>query len=93
LRPGWRPAATVIAVLLALLALSAGIALWAWQELADVEMSWHGWAALGLGVGLSLVVGIGLMSLLFFSSRRGYDERAHDAEEAVGRRREPKDRH
>jgi hypothetical protein len=30
-----------------------------------------------LGAGFSVVVGIGLMTLLFFSSRRGYDEPPH----------------
>ncbi|TQF40051.1 hypothetical protein UNPF46_11310 [Bradyrhizobium sp. UNPF46] len=33
--------------------------------------------ALALGAGFSVVVGIGLMVLLFFSSRRGYDEPPH----------------
>ena len=34
----------------------------------------QGYIALIIGVVFSLVVGIGLMALLFFSSRRGYDE-------------------
>ena len=34
----------------------------------------QGYAAMMIGVLLSLVVGIGLMALLFYSSRRGYDE-------------------
>lgn len=34
----------------------------------------EGYVALALGAGFSLVVGIGLMMLLFLSSRRGYDE-------------------
>jgi hypothetical protein len=33
--------------------------------------------ALALGAGFSVLVGIGLMVLLFFSSRRGYDEPPH----------------
>jgi len=32
------------------------------------------WAALAGGVFFSLVVGVGLMALLFYSSRAGYDE-------------------
>ena len=36
----------------------------------------EGYVALALGAGLSVLVGIGLMTLLFFSSRRGYDEPA-----------------
>lgn len=38
-------------------------------------MSIHGWIALGLGTVLSLVVGGGLMSLVFYSARKGYDDR------------------
>jgi hypothetical protein len=37
----------------------------------------EGYVALALGAGFSVVVGIGLMVLLFFSSRRGYDEPPH----------------
>jgi hypothetical protein len=38
-------------------------------------MSVHGWIALGLGTFLSLGVGGGLMALVFYSARKGYDER------------------
>lgn len=38
-------------------------------------MSIHGWIALSLGTLLSLAVGGGLMALLFYSARRGYDDR------------------
>lgn len=38
-------------------------------------MSVHGWIALGLGTLLSLAVGGGLMALVFYSARRGYDDR------------------
>src|SRR5262249_55542479 len=46
----------------------------------NAEMSVHGWIALTLGVLFSLIVGCGLMALVFYSSRRGYDERAHAAQ-------------
>jgi hypothetical protein len=39
-------------------------------------MSVHGWIALGLGTFFSLVIGCGLMALMFFSSRSGYDDAA-----------------
>ncbi len=39
-------------------------------------MSIHGWVALALGTLFSLAVGGGLMALVFYSSRKGYDERA-----------------
>lgn len=38
-------------------------------------MSIHGWIALTLGTLLSLVLGGGLMALVFYSARKGYDDR------------------
>lgn len=38
-------------------------------------MSIHGWIALGLGTFLSLALGGGLMALVFYSARKGYDDR------------------
>jgi hypothetical protein len=37
-------------------------------------MSVHGYVAMILGVIFSLVIGCGLMALVFFSGRHGYDE-------------------
>jgi hypothetical protein len=45
-----------------------------WSDLGASEMSAAGWLALGLGVVVTLALGIGLMSLMFISSRRGYDD-------------------
>jgi hypothetical protein len=69
--------ALTVAVLLALLAASAGVALWAWREIGEVEISRHGMMALSLGVGLTFALGAGLMALVFFSNRRGYDDQAY----------------
>jgi hypothetical protein len=41
-----------------------------------VEMSVHGYVAMTLGIIFSLVVGCGLMALMSYSSRHGYDEAA-----------------
>lgn len=38
-------------------------------------LSVHGWIALSLGTVLSLLVGGGLMALVFYSARKGYDDR------------------
>ena len=65
----------VLVTLFGLLAAAGGVAWWAWSELADVQMSQHGYYALMLGVTLTLILGIGLMWLVFFSHRRGYDDR------------------
>jgi hypothetical protein len=44
-----------------------------WTEGASVPMSVHGWIALTLGVVFSLVIGCGLMALMFYSDRSGHD--------------------
>jgi hypothetical protein len=45
-----------------------------WSRLGESEISLAGWLAITLGVILTLGLGIGLMALVFISSRRGYDE-------------------
>lgn len=66
----------VIGSLLGLLVAVVVFVVISWQEMGAVEMSGHGITALIAGVVLSLVVGGGLMALVFFSARRGYDEDA-----------------
>ena len=68
----------LIAVLGVLLAVGIVFGLYTWQAFSDTEISGHGIAALALGIFFTLAVGIGLMSLVFYSSRRGYDERANE---------------
>jgi hypothetical protein len=76
-----------IVVLLALLAASGGVALWAWREIGEVEISGHGIAALLLGAGATFALGAGLMALVFFSNRRGYDDQAYRPDDLAPRRR------
>ena len=45
-----------------------------WTGIGDSEISGAGWLTMGLGVIVTLALGIGLMALVFISSRRGYDE-------------------
>ena len=66
----------LVVVCCVLLLAAGGLALHLWLELEDVKLGFHGWLALGLGVGLSLLLGIGLMMLVFHSSRHGYDDAA-----------------
>jgi hypothetical protein len=40
----------------------------------DSDISAAGWTAMGFGVIVTLALGIGLMALVFISSRRGYDD-------------------
>jgi hypothetical protein len=48
----------------------------AWRSLADVAMSTSGYVAMVLGALATLAVGAGLMGLVFWSNRKGFDERA-----------------
>ena len=45
-----------------------------WNSLEGVKMSGHGIFALILGLVFSLGLGGGLMALVFYSSRAGYDD-------------------
>jgi hypothetical protein len=74
-RPGANPWLTFLAfaALLLILGSAAAFMVEGWQR-AGAQMSIHGWIALVLGVVLSLVIGCGLMALMFYSSRKGYDE-------------------
>lgn len=66
----------IVGVLVAILVAAAAVGWWIWRELADVEMSLHGWIALGLGASVATLLGIGLMYLVYYSSRHGYDDEA-----------------
>ena len=62
-----------------LIALFAGAGLLGWRGLAiagEADLSFHGWLALGIALLFTLVLGAGLMALVFFSARRGHDARA-----------------
>ncbi len=66
-----------VVVALVLCSMVIGIVIWnlrVWIGLGEVEISGHGIFALVLGVLLSLGLGIGLMFLVFYSSRRGHDD-------------------
>jgi hypothetical protein len=45
-----------------------------WDVLGDTGIDLNGWIALILGVLATLAVGVGLMTLVFISNRRGYDD-------------------
>jgi hypothetical protein len=53
---------------------AVAVALYTWDQLAGVTMSIHGIIALVLGVVISLALGMGLMALVFYSNRKGYDQ-------------------
>ena len=63
-----------VLTLLGLLAACTAVAVYLWISLEGVEMSGHGWAAMILGIIFTLVLGVGLMALVFISNKRGYDD-------------------
>ncbi len=68
-----------VAVLFVILGVAVAMAAYLWWQLEDVEMSIHGWLALTLGVVFTLLLGMGLMRLAYWSHHQGYDDRVdHD---------------
>ncbi len=49
-----------------------------WRTVGNAEISAAGWVAMALGALITLALGVGLMALVFISSRRGYDEPGRD---------------
>jgi hypothetical protein len=74
-RMGWG-SYSVIAILLGLLIWVIVIAGMGWSSAAGTDVPLDGYVAMAIGVISSLIVGIGLMALVFYSSRAGYDEPA-----------------
>ena len=71
--------ALAIGSLLGLLALALWVAYRQWV-MVDVDMPGWAWVIIVLGVVVLLLVGCGLMALMFYSHRRNYDDEAHDIE-------------
>ena len=70
----WVAVAIAIAAVLAVIVVVAGF----WSTSGDSEISAAGWLAMGLGIIVTLALGVGLMTLVFISSRRGYDEQGRE---------------
>ncbi len=71
-----KPSAGVIAIVVAVLivAILVTISVGNWNFVGNSSIDLNGWIALILGVVATLAVGIGLMTLVFVSNRRGYDD-------------------
>ena len=73
----------LVVVLLGLLIAACWFAVRGWTAIEGPPMPEVGYVAMTIGVVFSLLLGVALMTLLFYSSRHGYDERA-----AANRRRD-----
>jgi hypothetical protein len=69
----WAAAAAAVAAVLAV----AAVVVIFWNRLGTSEISVAGWLAMIFGVIITLALGIGLMTLMYISNRRGYDEGGH----------------
>jgi hypothetical protein len=64
----------LVAIIVGLGAATVAVSVWEWGELGDTSMGAAGYLALTVGAVVATIVGTGLMGLIFYSSRRGYDE-------------------
>lgn len=66
----WIAVALAVAGVAAVVVVVVGL----WASVGNTQISLAGWLALAFGVLATLGLGVGLMALVFISSRRGYDE-------------------
>lgn len=66
----------MVLVLAGLLGATGWVAWWVWQELGGVAIGLHGWIALSLGVGATILLGVVLVTLMHQSAKRGFDDEA-----------------
>jgi len=68
-----------VAISIFLLALWGAVGAYAYEGLMvpDAPVPTYGIVVFTIGVALLVIVGVGLTVLLFYSSRRGYDEPPH----------------
>jgi hypothetical protein len=63
-----------VGVAITVMAVVIAVSVFNWLAIDSSDIDLNGWIALILGVLVTLAVGIGLMALIFVSSRRGYDD-------------------
>ena len=64
----------VIAIAVAFVAAVVVVVTNLWTSVGANDISLLGWLAMGFGILATLGLGIGLMTLVFISNRRGYDD-------------------
>ena len=83
---------SVVAVLMAILAAAVVFAYQGLTVHGDMTLPASVDIALGLGVFFSLLFGVGLMALVFYSSRAGYDNPPQIESEHLDDQSQPSDR-
>ena len=73
----------LVVVLFGILAGAVWYAAYAWMAVDGPPMPASGYIFMTLGVVLSLLVGFGLMGLIFYSSRHGYDDQSIDEQPRI----------
>ena len=68
------PTILLAAILIAFLVGATVWSVWVWTSMGSVAMSGHGYAAMVLMIVVCVALGVGLMALVFYSNRKGYDE-------------------
>lgn len=63
----------ILVPLLALLVATVWFAIYSWNAIEGPPIPTGGYVAMWLGIVFSLIIGCGLMALVFYSSRHGYD--------------------
>jgi predicted Na+-dependent transporter len=66
--------AIAVAAAVLVMAVIIAVAVVNWHEIGEVGIDLNGWIALILGVLVTVGLGVGLMTLIFISNRRGYDD-------------------
>ena len=66
----------VLVPMMAILAASVWFAVHGWMAVEGPDIPVQGYVAMAAGIIFTLIVGIGLMSLVFYSRRHGYDDAA-----------------
>ena len=70
-----RMSVAVIATFLALLAATVLVAVWVWQQLGDTVIGLQGSSRSSSAFSFTVLLAAGLMALVFFSHRKGYDDK------------------
>jgi hypothetical protein len=65
---------SLLLVLGSLLVFAIVVSYYGWTSAAGSDVPESGYLAMALGIIFALLIGVGLMGLLFYSSRYGYDE-------------------